>query len=125
MIGLGLVTIWDAATTVYGTSTIIGNGGIQMMLSVLFGLLLAAFLIRTLPIIKNPDNDDIIVVGGKVLWFLAILYDLFTSFTGNFDLILGTVEGIQKTIMAIGLTLFVSSAPIGLSSVMYSDKYKY
>lgn len=121
-IGLGFVTIWDTITTIYGTYTILGEGNIQIIVSVLFGILLSAFLIRTIPIIQNPDNEDIIAVGAKVLWFLAILYDLFTSFTGNHDLVLGEVAGIQKIIIAIGLTIFVSSAPIGLSSVFYKDK---
>ncbi|HAQ65307.1 MAG TPA: hypothetical protein DCR43_05590 [Bacteroidales bacterium] len=122
-IGLGFVTVWDTVTTIYGTYSILGDGQVQIVLSILFGILLSAFLIRTIPIIKNPDNEDIIAVGAKVLWFLAILYDIYTSFTGNFDLILGQVAGLQKIIIAIGLTIFVSSAPIGLSNTIYRDKY--
>ena len=121
-IGLGVVTLWDTITTIYGTSSIIGNGLIQMILSIGFGLVLAVFLIRTIPIMKNPENEDLIVIGTKFLWVLAIAYDLFTSFTGNHDLILGNVEGIQKNIIAVGLTIFVSSAPIGLSSLIYQNK---
>ena len=122
-IGLGFVTLWDTITTVYGTSSIIGNGPVQILISILFGVLIAVFLIRTIPIIRNP-HEDIIAIGAKVLWFLAILYDLYTSFTGNFDLILGQVAGTQKIIIAVGLTIFVSSAPIGFSSLLYSERYQ-
>jgi len=115
---LSVVTIWDTITTIYGTYTIFGAGTIQLVVSIGFALLLAGFLIRTIPIIKNP-SEELIPVGTKVLWFLAILYDLFTSFTGNMDLILGNATGTQKVILAIGLTLFVCSAPIGLSKLFF------
>ena len=115
---LGVVTIWDTITTVYGTYTIFGHGTIQLVVSIGFALLLAGFLIRTIPIIKNP-SEELIPVGAKVLWFLAVCYDIFTSFTGNMDLILGNSTGTQKVILAIGLTIFVCSAPIGLSKLIY------
>lgn len=115
---LGIVTIWDTITTVYGTYTIFGDGTIQLVVSICFALILAGFLIRTIPIIKNP-SEELIPVGTKVLWFLAICYDIFTSFTGNMDLILGNSTGVQKVMLAIGLTVFVCSAPIGLSKLIY------
>lgn len=121
LIGLGAVAVWDTVTTVYGTSTILGKGDVQIVLSVLFGLLISSFLLRTIPIIKNP-SDDLIPTGAKVLWFLAVLYDLFTAFMGNFDLVLSqTASGVQKIIIAIGITIFICSAPIGLSSVYYDS----
>jgi len=115
---LGIVTIWDTITTVYGTYTICGDGTIQLVVSIGFALLLAGFLIRTIPIIKNP-SEELIPAGTKVLWFLAICYDIFTSFTGNMDLIFGNSSGVQKVVLAIGLTVFVCSAPIGLSKLIY------
>jgi len=120
-LGLGFVTVWDTITTIYGTSTILGQGTIQIVLSVLFSLLLAAYLIRSIPILKNP-SEEIIPVGAKVLWFIAILYDVFTAYTGNFDIVLGNVGGTQKIIIAIGLTIFICSAPIGLSQLIYSTE---
>jgi hypothetical protein len=120
MLGLGFVTIWDTVTTVYGTSTILGPGPIQVVMSILFGLLITSFLFRTIPIIKDP-SEELIPVGAKVLWFLAVLYDLFTAYMGNFDLILNqTTSGVQKVIIAIGITVFICSAPIGLSGLYYS-----
>jgi hypothetical protein len=121
IIGLGAVSVWDTITTIYGTSTILGKGEVQMVLSVLFGVLLSIYLFKTIPIIKNP-SDDLIPTGAKILWFLAVLYDLFTAFMGNFDLVLSqTASGVQKVIIAIGITIFICSAPIGLSSVYYDS----
>lgn len=115
---LGIVAIWDTITTVYGTYTIFGDGAIQIIVSIGFALILTGYLLRTIPIIKNP-SEELIPVGAKVLWFLAILYDIFTSFTGNMDLILGNATGVQKVLVAIGLTIFVCSAPIGLSKLWF------
>lgn len=121
--GLGFVTLWDTVTTIYGTTVILGRGIIQVSISILFGLLITGFLLRTIPIIKNP-KEDLISVGSKGLWFLAILYDLFTAYTGNFDLILGNAGGTQKIIVAIGLTVFICSAPIGLSKLVFDPEKK-
>jgi hypothetical protein len=119
MLGFGFVTIWDTVTTIYGTTTILGKGAIQIILSVLFGVLITSFLFRTIPIIRNT-SEDIIPVGAKVLWFLAFLYDLYTAFVGNMDLVLGeTATGVQKVIIAVGLTIFICSAPIGLSKLYF------
>jgi len=118
-IGLGVVTAWDTVTTVYGTSTILGTANLQIAISIAFALLLTAYLLRSIPIIKNP-SDEIIPVGAKILWFLAILYDIFTAYTGNFDLVLGNIGGGQKIIISIGLTIFISSAPIGLSQLIFN-----
>lgn len=117
---LGLVTIWDTITTIYGTYIIFGDGTIQLVVSIGFALLLTGFLIRTIPIIKNP-SEELIPAGTKVLWFLAICYDIFTSFTGNMDLILGNSTGLQKVVLAIGITIFVCSSPIGLSKLIFES----
>jgi hypothetical protein len=121
MLLLGLITIWDTFTTVYGTHLIFGDGFVQMAASIGFSLILTGFLLRTIPIIKNP-SDDLIPAGAKILWFIAIGYDVFTSFTGNMDLILGNASGTQKVILAIGLTIFVCSAPIGLSKLYFQPE---
>jgi hypothetical protein len=122
MLGLGFVAIWDTVTTVYGTSTILGPGSIQTIMSVLFGLLIGIFLFRTIPIIKNP-SQELIPTGAKILWFLAVLYDLYTAYMGNFDLILNqSANGAHKVIVAIGITIFICSAPIGLSSMYFEPK---
>lgn len=118
ILSLGLVALWDTVTTVYGTRLILGPGPIQTTISVMFSLLLSGYLLQTIPIIKNP-SEDLIPVGAKVLWFLAFLYDLFTAYKGNFDLVLGNVGGEERIALAIGLTLFICSAPIGLSQLLF------
>lgn len=123
MIGLGVVTAWDTITTIYGTSKIIGTDSLRMGLSIAFALLLTAYLIRSIPIIKNP-SEELIPIGAKILWFLAILYDIFTAYTGNFDLVLGNTDSGPKIIISIGLTIFISSAPIGLSQLLFSTDNK-
>jgi len=118
---LGFVTIWDTITTIYGTTVILGTGTIQVMIAILFALLLTGYLLQTIPITKNP-KEDFVTSGAKILWFIAFLYDLFTSFTGNMDFVLGNATGSIKIIFAIGLTVMVCSCPIGLSKLMYDPE---
>lgn len=73
--GLGLVTIWDTFTTITGTLDLIGNGKMQLIVAIIFGLLISAFLLGTMPLLNNP-REELIIMGGKLLWFLALLYDL-------------------------------------------------
>jgi len=49
MLGFGFVTIWDTVTTIYGTTTILGKGAVQIILSVLFGVLITSFSISHYP----------------------------------------------------------------------------
>lgn len=120
LIALILVTIWDTFTTVTGTMAIIGNGKIQLFLSIIFGLIISGFLLSTMLILKNP-KDDIIIMGAKALWFLALGYDLYTSFTGNQSLIAesSSSDEIGQLAITIGMTLFVSSSPIAISYITY------
>lgn len=119
--GLIFVTIWDTITTVYGTYVILGSGIKQLIISILFGLIISTFLLNTMPIIKNP-KEDFITFGSKGLWFLAICYDLFTAFKGNLDFILENVSGDEKIFISIGITIFICSAPIGVSKIFFDPK---
>ncbi len=123
MFGLGLVTVWDTFTTITGTTAIIGVGNIQIFISVIFGLIISAFLIFTIPILNNTD-DDLIAIGAKILWFLAVCYDLYTSFTGNKTFIAEQAASgnIERILITAGMTIFVSSSPIGISYV-WNKKY--
>ena len=123
ILGLGIITVWDTFTTITGTTSIIGNGSMQMFISVIFGIMISAFLVFTLPILEN-DDENLVTTGAKILWFLAICYDLYTSYTGNQTFITeqATAGNIQKIIITVGMTIFVSSSPIGISYLMYYDK---
>ncbi len=120
--GLGFVTLWDTITTIYGTANILGTGGVQIFISILFGLIISSFLIHAIPIMKNPQ-EDFISIGAKILCFFAIGYDLYTSFVGNQDLVLNQGSGgFSQIFITVGLTLFVSAAPIGISKLLYDTE---
>lgn len=115
---LGFLTLWDTATTIYGTASMIGPKMVQIPFSILFGLVLSGYLLRSIPILKNPSTD-LIPVGAKILWFFAVLYDIFTAFTGNLELIRGGQSDSSQIFIAIGLTIFICSGPIGLSQQLF------
>ena len=118
LFGLGLITAWDTFTTVTGTTAIIGTGNIQIFISIIFGIIISSFLIFTIPILDN-DDDDLIAIGSKILWFLAVCYDLYTSYTGNRTFIAEQAASgnIEKILITVGMTIFVSSSPIGISYI--------
>jgi len=119
--GLGFITIWDTATTIIGTNNILGNTGIGFFLSFIFGVMITTYLIQTMPIMFNP-KEDLLHIGAKILWILAILYDIYTSGMGNKDLIESGDSSfdLAQIVIIIGMTLFVSSAPIAISYLLYT-----
>lgn len=121
VIFLGFVTIWDMTTTVTGTSEILGDSGISFFLSVVFALMLALLLVKTIPIMYHP-NKDLLHTSAKVLWGAAISYDMFTSFIGNKSLIesTGSTFDIPQLAVVVGMTVFVSSSPVVISYLLYS-----
>jgi hypothetical protein len=121
IIGLGMITIWDTATTIIGTNHILGNTGISSFLSFIFGVMITTYLIQTIPIMFNP-KEDLLHIGAKILWILAILYDIYTSGMGNKDLIESGDSSfdLAQIVIIIGMTLFVSSAPIAISYLIYT-----
>lgn len=120
LFGLGAITLWDAFTTISGTSEILGSTGVAFFLAVLFSIMITTFLIKTIPIMENK-KDDFLHSGAKFIWFLAISYDFYTSFLGNKNLIESEdfSLGVQQYIVIIGMTIFVSSAPIIISYILY------
>jgi hypothetical protein len=117
---LGFVALWDAVTTIIGTVSILGNSAIQIFISILFGVIISMLLINTIPIVNNP-REDFLSTGAKFLWFLALLYDIYTAYSGNKDYITHGAITTGQTIITIGLTIFVASAPIFISWVLYGD----
>lgn len=120
LFGLGAITLWDTFTTISGTSEILGSTGVAFFLAVLFSIMITTFLIKTIPIMENK-KDDFLHSGAKFIWFLAISYDFYTSFLGNKNLIESEdfSLGVQQYIVIIGMTIFVSSAPIIISYILY------
>jgi len=119
--GLAIVSLWDCYTTFYGTHRIAGDSPTQFGISIAFGIGLSIGMLRSVPILKNP-NEDVFAVSAKAMWFLALIYDLYTAFLGNFYLLLASVNDNSKIILANGLTIFTVYAPICLSRIIYSTE---
>lgn len=119
LLGLGLITCYDVFTTIMGTMQILGNDIGAILASIILGTVIGGLLYFSYEV-HSIDSDAIFPNLLKVLWALALIYDLWTSFTGNNRFIIKT--GIElndidyrKLLILIGLTLFVSSCPIILS----------
>jgi len=116
LIIFGLVATWDVFTTFVGISEILGDkGSAQIFIAVVFALVIAGFLFGTSYIFSSSGGASSILI---VLWFIALGYDLYTSYAGNLYYVMeGSASGNQHIIL-IGLTLLVSCAPIIVSSIV-------
>lgn len=126
MIGLFFLVILDTITTITGIAAILGEGDIQFFIAIVLGIIITAFLIYTIPIMYH-DTENLLFLAAKILWFIALLYDLFTSFTGVKDILIesGNSEfGFAQILITIGLTIFVSSSPIIVSYLFYHEDNK-
>lgn len=111
---LAVASLWDGFTTIYGTLFILGTGPLQIVASVLFSALILAFVLNTTRLMKL--RRGFLSTITKLFWFIALCYDLYTSWIGNINLIgQGRSDGATVTIL-IGLTLLVSASPILLSA---------
>jgi hypothetical protein len=116
LVVLAIASVWDAFTTVYGTIRVLGNAPLQIMASLLFSALILGFVLNTRTIMRWHSG----FVSGitKFFWFVALSYDLFTSWIGNSALILRARDMEATTfIILLGLTLLVTASPILLSSL--------
>ncbi len=113
-----IVAVWDGFTTVFGTTVILDGGPQQLGAALVLAAVIMAFLIGTVWIWQE---NGMIGILGKVLWVIALGYDLYTSFEGN-RAFLVTSESIEEKKLAIlvGLTLLVSSSPIIISGLLSS-----
>jgi hypothetical protein len=107
----GLTGLWDGFTTFYGISGIMGTKGVGIIASAFFALVIAGFLFGTKTIWDNSRNNPIAPIL-KFLWFVAFLYDIYTSFYGNKEFILNGYVNDEQMIMLIGMTILVSGSPI-------------
>jgi hypothetical protein len=88
IVGLGLAGLWDGFTTFYGTTVILGKSSTQIAASAFFALSIAGFLFGTKYVWKY-NEEELLVFVLRTMWIVAFGYDLFTSFVGNRDIILG------------------------------------
>lgn len=134
LLGLGLLTGYDTITTITGTASILGGELVGIGISVVFSLIITGFLLNTMSIMVKPrKNANFINAGAQFLWILALGYDLWTSFVGNNTYVLNTGKSVldliqkgqevDKILILIGLTIFVSSAPIAISYILHDEGY--
>jgi len=125
---LGLVALYDGFTTVLGTAIILGESTAGISVSILFSLIILAFMISTYPIwdtkiiadwVERREAEGCLLYFIRFIWIAAFIYDLYTSYSGNKALIIGNEKANagQEAIL-IGLTLMVSASPIFLSYML-------
>lgn len=110
---LAVASLWDGFTTMYGTSHVLGDGCGQVFAAFLFGILISALLLNTKRIIEG--NDDFQGNVSRLLWFLALAYDLYTSWLGNANFLVPNGSGVERGVILTGLTVLVSGSPVLLS----------
>lgn len=115
LIVLVLATSWDAFTTLYGTILIFGTEPVQLFASFLFSMLILAFMLNTVRIMRWQRGFATNV--AKMFWFVALIYDFYTSWVGNSDLITQNRGDTVEIVMLLGLSLLVIASPILLSAM--------
>lgn len=94
---LGLITLWDACTTVLGTIFLLGGLTIaRVIIGVVVSAAMMMFFFLTFDI-WNETGIQTRAISGlfQLLWWLTLLYDLFTSFYGNSLVVYYGIEGIS------------------------------
>jgi hypothetical protein len=114
MVVLAFASVWDVFTTVYGTIAVLGDGPFQIIAALLFAGLVLGFVLNTGRVFRWGGG----LVGGlvKFFWFIALFYDLYTSWIANAELLVGGSGDAAEIVILIGLTVLVVSSPILLSA---------
>ena len=112
----GIVSMWDAFTTVIGTSEFLKIED-DIFASVAAAIVILAFMTCTKYIWAEEGFLKVILI---LLWFTAFGYDVFTSYQGNLTYILDGVASGQQVLFLWGLTVLTSASPV-LISIVLSD----
>jgi hypothetical protein len=115
LIALSIATLWDAFTTVYGTVLILGDGPVQIVAAILFGVLILGFSLNTTRIFRLKTS--FVVVLTRIFWFIAICYDFYTSWVANRELLTSGRGGFAESFILFGVTLMVTISPILLAAL--------
>jgi hypothetical protein len=117
-----MTLLWDGFTTLYGTQKIFGANpqaaGIAIIASILLGLLIVIVMVVTPLALKTEGTPVSVKVILIPLYPTAVVYDFYTSYIGNLDLIFQGTADSQQQFLLIGLTGFVSSSSIILSLLL-------
>jgi hypothetical protein len=115
LVVVAIGTLWDAFTTIYGSTLILGNGLAPALAALIFTALMLGFLLATMRIFRWQGGFSGVLL--KFFWFVALAYDFYASWVGNRDLIVGqnNVPTSAQSFMIVGFTLLVISSPVLLS----------
>ena len=116
---LGVTGLWDGFTTFYGTSQILGNDILSLIIAVIFSIIITAFLFSTNFIWDINRENSFIIVMLRGFWFVSFLYDMFTSFIGNKDLLIKDIGTFSQISILVGITILVSGSPIIFSYILH------
>lgn len=120
-----LGTMWDAATTVFGTASIIsgssrigleGLDGTETISSVIFALIITAILVGFQSFARIGSDTPVWIISWA-LFLAALFYDIYTSYVGNVAMVIKGVPTGDQLILAVALTVFSSASPLILSSL--------
>lgn len=110
LILFGAIAFWDAATTFIGSYEILGTSkDIAIGFSIGFAVIILALMISTTSIWSVQGGFGFIL---KPIWIIAFIFDIYTSYTGNLDIVLGGEANGKQFILLAGMTLLTTSAPI-------------
>nr|VFK79233.1 MAG: hypothetical protein BECKSD772D_GA0070982_104113 [Candidatus Kentron sp. SD] len=116
----GATSFWDGFTTVIGTIKIIGDGENQIIGAIILALGITAFLFGTTAIFYRADG--LLRQFLAVSWFLAVAYDLTTSWYGNLEYVFqNNISTIPEYLILAAITGFISASPVLLSLVLWGN----
>ena len=126
-----LGTLWDAATTVFGTATIITgqeNPDLfnldepELISAVVFALIVTGILAGASTVFVRFRQSSFFLFGiGLVIFLFALFYDVYTSYIGNVAMVIKDQPTGDQLLLTIALTLFSSASPLILSFLYRSD----
>lgn len=117
LIPLGVGAIWDAVTTVYGSIQVLGHDPKQLAASIAFAVTIAAILIRTRSIFQS-EQHIVVKIFFQICWFVAIIYDVGTSYYGTTHFIVTNAKGPEQYAVIVGLTLLTSASTVLISFLL-------
>lgn len=124
LIFLALLTAFDTFTTFWGTQTILGDSIYSTVISAIFALGIGSMLLSTVAVFEYvKTKGGFLGKGLGLVWIIFFVYDIFTSWKGNLNLMYGShpsLNGEQFAILA-STTIFVSISSIIISNVL-ADK---
>ncbi|SRR5258708_8443853 len=129
----GVGAIWDGITTMLGIATIL-NARTELDYGLCFvgGLVILGFSLSTKTIFSE---NNLAFIAMRFLWAAAILFDVYTAFTGNtqyvilktqtFNMALLQTLEMRQMLVLLVMTLLVSGSPIFISFLVDTPKRSY